>query len=263
MRSWGAPMDDGLPVPVTVTGVVDETPSIRTVLFDVEFPFSPGQFVMVWVPGVDEVPMALSSPRSVTVQRVGEASGALCDRSHGDRIGIRGPFGNGFPPGRRVLAIAGGTGAAPLLPLAMTGTVDTFLLGARTGPELLFRSVLGGLTNLLFSTDDGSAGTRGNVTALLSGLSMENFDSICVCGPELMMRAVLDVLAEQNALDRSFFALQRYMKCGLGICGSCAIDPAGLSVCRDGPVFSGSVLINSELGTYTRDASGIKRPFRP
>ena len=256
-------MDEGLPVPVTVTGVADETPTIRTIGFDVEFPFLPGQFVMVWVPGVDEVPMALSSSCSITVQRVGEASGALCDLVPGDRIGIRGPFGNGFPPGKHILAIAGGTGAAPLLPLARTGTVDAFLLGARTGRELLFRSVLECLTKLRVSTDDGSAGVRGNVMTILSGLSLEGFDSICVCGPDPMMRAVLDRLAGQGALDRSFFALQRYMKCGLGICGSCAIDPAGLSVCRDGPVFPGSVLINSELGRYTRDASGIKRPFGP
>lgn len=255
-------MGEGLPVPVTVTGVARETPTIRTVQFDVEFRFSPGQFVMVWVPGIDEVPMALSSPRSITVQKVGEASGALFDLFAGDRIGIRGPFGKGFPAGRHVLAIAGGAGAAPLLPLARTGNVDTFLLGARTGPELLFRQVLIDLTNLVMSTDDGSAGVRGNVVSLLSGLALEEFDSICVCGPELMMRAVLDRLAESGALDRSYFALQRYMKCGLGICGSCAIDPDGLSVCRDGPVFPGSVLINSELGTYSRDASGIKRPFR-
>ncbi len=255
-------MDEGLPIPVTVTGVVGETPTIRTIRFDREFLFSPGQFVMVWIPGIDEIPMALSSPRTITVQDVGEASGALCSLAPGDRIGIRGPFGNGFPRGSRVLAIAGGTGAAPLLPLAVTGTVDLFLLGARTSQELLFRTELQGMTRLSVSTDDGSEGAHGNVVTLLSTLSHEAFDTICVCGPELMMRAVLVHLAKTGGLDKSYFALQRYMKCGLGLCGSCVIDPSGLSVCRDGPVFGGNVLINSELGTYSRDASGIKRYFR-
>ncbi len=255
-------MDEGLPLIASITGVIDETPSIRTIRFDRDFRFTPGQFVMVWVPGVDEVPMALSSSSSITVQVVGEATNALCTLREGDRIGLRGPFGHGFPAGAKILAIAGGTGAAPLLPLALSGSVTAFLLGARTAPELLFRSALTRLTKLRISTDDGSAGTKGNVVSLLADLSLDEFDAICVCGPELMMRAVLDHLKESGALDRAYFALQRYMKCGLGVCGSCAIDPAGLSVCRDGPVFPGPLLINTELGNYARDASGTKKPFK-
>ncbi|HOS81810.1 MAG TPA: dihydroorotate dehydrogenase electron transfer subunit, partial [Methanolinea sp.] len=100
-------MSDGLPVPVRITRVVRETPSVATFAFDREFSFVPGQFVMVWVPGVDEVPMALSSPSSITVQRVGDATAALFRLGPGDSIGIRGPFGNGFPQKRRMLAVAG------------------------------------------------------------------------------------------------------------------------------------------------------------
>jgi len=106
-------MNEGMPVPARITRVIPETPSVATFEFDVEFSFTPGQFVMVWVPGVDEVPMALSSASSITVQRVGDATAALFRLGPGDSIGIRGPFGNGFPRGKKMLAVAGGVGAAP------------------------------------------------------------------------------------------------------------------------------------------------------
>src|SRR5512136_2992990 len=109
-------MADDLPVPVSILQVKKETSLIRTFVVDRSFAFSPGQFVMVWVPGVDEIPMALSSLNSITVQKVGDATSALFAMKPGDKLGIRGPFGNGFALGEKVLAVAGGVGAAPLLP---------------------------------------------------------------------------------------------------------------------------------------------------
>jgi dihydroorotate dehydrogenase electron transfer subunit len=240
----------------TVVEVVAETPSVTTLVLDRSFAFDPGQFVMVWVPGVDEVPMALSSPTSISVQRVGDATSALCALGPGDRLGVRGPYGRGFPPGGNVLAVAGGIGAAPLLPLAEAGRVSTFLLGARTAAELPFRGRLSAVTDLRLATDDGTAGHHGYVADLLGDLDVASFDAVCVCGPEPMMAAVRDRLAAAGALDRSFFSLHRYMKCGVGVCGSCAVDPDGLCVCRDGPVFPGPVVAASELGSHTRDACG-------
>ena len=131
-------MIEGLPVPVTIRQVKQETPSVRTFFFDTPFPLSPGQFVMVWVPGVDVIPMALSSPPSITVQRVGDATTALFSLLEGDQFGIRGPYGNGFPPFRNILAVAGGVGAAPLLPVIRAGGVKKCLLGARSSADLLF-----------------------------------------------------------------------------------------------------------------------------
>ena len=95
-------------VAVIITETIQETPSVMTFRFDREFPSEAGQFVMVWVPGVDEVPMALSSPNSITVQKVGDATAALFALDPGRRIGIRGPYGNGFPTTGRTLAVAGG-----------------------------------------------------------------------------------------------------------------------------------------------------------
>jgi len=249
-------------VAVTITETRAETPTVTTFWFDREFPSVAGQFVMVWVPGVDEIPMALSSDRSITVQKIGDATAALCSRGQGDRIGIRGPYGNGFPTTGRTLAVAGGIGAAPLYPLAKAGRVTTFLLGARTAAELPFRADLQECTDLHVATDDGSAGHHGFVPDLFDGLDLDRYDQICVCGPELMMKAVLDRLAPLEVLDRTFFSLHRYMKCGVGVCGSCCIDPEGICVCRQGPVFSGKRLIQSEFGDYSRNACGQRVSLR-
>lgn len=260
-RLWGAPMHEIPSVPVTVTRIVEETPTVRTFFFGKAFRARPGQFAMVWVPGVDEIPMALSSDSSITVQKVGDATGALFDLREGDMLGIRGPLGNGFTASGRILAVAGGIGAAPLLPLAREGSAETFLLGARTGDELVFRDSLPALTDVRIATDDGTAGHHGFVTGLLAKLDPAAYDAICVCGPEGMMVAVLRALDAAGVAGRGQFSLHRYMKCGVGICGSCCIDPSGLRVCRDGPVFSGDLLLESEFGAYARDASGRKKRF--
>ncbi len=254
-------MPDGLPTPVTIVRIKQETPTIRSFFFDRPFPFSPGQFVMVWVPGTDEIPMALSSENSITVQQVGDATEALFSLKKGAMLGIRGPFGNGFSKADRVLAIAGGVGAAPLLPLARADCVMTLLLGARTEKELLFLDQLDECTDVLIATDDGTFGQKGFVTQLMDDLNLAVYDRIAVCGPEVMMRAVLDRVDGKGLAASAEFSLHRYMKCGLGVCGSCCIDPSGLRVCRDGPVFTGDLLLKSEFGRYMRDASGRKRSF--
>jgi len=251
-------MHEQMPAGVTITEIVEETPSIRTFVFDREIAARPGQFVMVWVPGVDEIPMALSSPSSITVQKVGDATAALFAMREGDRIGIRGPYGNGFTVSGRTLAVAGGVGASPLLPLITTGQVDTFLLGARTASELLFADRIRDAATLMIATDDGTAGHHGFVTQLMSRVDLADFSHVCVCGPEVMMTAVLTVLDREGCAERGQFSLHRYMKCGVGLCGSCCTDPHGLRVCRDGPVFSGDVLLGSEFGRYARDASGSR-----
>ena len=108
-----------MPIISRITGIEEHSASVRTFHFDTPILFEPGQFVMVWIPGVDEIPMALSSGSSITVQRVGDATAALFRNVPGDRIGIRGPFGNGFSVHGRTLVIAGGIGAAPMLPLVL------------------------------------------------------------------------------------------------------------------------------------------------
>lgn len=247
-----------MPVVTTITAVIDETPTIKTFVFDELFNFKPGQFCMVWIPGVDEIPMAFSAANSITVMKVGDATSALFDLSAGDKIGIRGPFGNGFIPTGKVLAVAGGIGVTPLFTLAATGEVDTFVLGARTAEELVFTEDLENVSDLKIATDDGTRGTCGFVTDVLDQMNLGEYDSICVCGPEMMMKGVLERLIALGIEDRGQFSLHRYMKCGVGVCGSCCIDHEGLRVCRDGPVFTGDIIKNSEFAHYHREASGRK-----
>ena len=248
--------ESALPQIVTLTKVIDESPSIKTFIFDKVFDIRPGQFCMVWIPGVDEIPMAFSAANSITVMKVGDPTASLFELKEGDKIGIRGPFGNGFHPEGKTLAIAGGIGVTPLFTLAATGEVDTFILGARTKTELIFADELEKVTDLKIATDDGTFGYHGFVTGIMDQLDISEYDSICVCGPEMMMYGILKRLEEKGLAGRGQFSMHRYMKCAIGVCGSCCMDPNGYRVCKDGPVFSGEILLTGELGQHHRGPSG-------
>ena len=241
------------PVNAVIKKVVEETPSIKTFFFETSFELIPGQFMMVWIRGVDEIPMALSYENAITVQKVGPATSALFELEECDSVGIRGPFGTGFDIKKgHILLVAGGVGAAPLAPLAekagAKGIEITTLLGAKTKEEMLFRERFEEVGEVHVATDDGSEGLHGYVTQLLD--DEKKFSQIYCCGPEPMMKKVLDKVAPSKAQ----FSLHRYIKCGLGICGACCVD--GLRVCKDGPVFSGDVLKKSEFGVYRRNECG-------
>ena len=253
-----------LPLNATIVKITEESPSVKTFFFDLQFEtMEPGQFVMVWVRGVDEVPMGLSRKNSITVQKVGEATSKLFELKEGDSFGLRGPFGRGFSlssEGEKILIVAGGVGAAPLSPYAdaafEAGSEVHTILGARSVEDLLFEERFAEAGEVYVSTDDGSKGTKGFVTDVLKGLNLLAYDRIAVCGPEIMMASVFRLLEDRNVLEKAEFSLHRYFKCGIGVCGACCMDKSGLRVCKDGPVFSGVQLLDSELGKYTRDASG-------
>jgi dihydroorotate dehydrogenase electron transfer subunit len=253
-----------LPLNATIVKITEESPSVKTFFFDLQFEtMEPGQFVMVWVRGVDEVPMGLSRKNSITVQKVGEATSKLFELKEGDSFGLRGPFGRGFSlssEGEKILIVAGGVGAAPLSPYAdaalAAGSEIHTILGARSVEDLLFEERFAEAGEVYVSTDDGSKGTKGFVTDVLKGLNLLAYDRIAVCGPEIMMASVFRLLEDRNVLEKAEFSLHRYFKCGIGVCGACCMDKSGLRVCKDGPVFSGVQLLDSELGKYTRDASG-------
>jgi dihydroorotate dehydrogenase electron transfer subunit len=257
---------------VPVVDSAEETPRIRSLSFrdDLTAAAEPGQFGMVWAPGVDEVPMSLL-PRgkdgvvTIIVKERGKGTAALRGKKVGDLIGIRGPYGRGFTLTgvKRTLMIAGGTGAVPLLALlrrlASTRVECSFILGARTSQELLFKNEIELLSKdaegiVSITTDDGSAGTKGLATDETARLIRSRpFDHVYTCGPEVMMRRVLDLAAEARISSEA--GLERIFKCGSGICGSCCIGP--YMACKDGPVFSGEILrALPEFGKSTRDACG-------
>ena len=261
------------PVNATIIKIVDETPSIKTFFFDTHIPAGAGQFSMVWVRGVDEIPMSMPYTNGITVQKVGDATSALFALGVGDSVGLRGPFGNTFdiPDGARsILLIGGGVGAAPLAPLAeaakKNGIAVTTIIGARSASELVFQRRFEDAGKLIITTDDGSAGHHGFVTDLLDSdtldtVDLDGFDAICICGPEPMMVRILDIAVNNGVEAKTQFSLHRYFKCAIGVCGACCIDDEGLRVCKDGPVISGDRLVCSEFGKYKRDASSRKVYF--
>jgi dihydroorotate dehydrogenase electron transfer subunit len=231
----------------------------------------PGQFLMLWIPGIDEIPLSIMDVSnglvSVSVKQVGDATRHLHAMEAGATVGVRGPFGNSFTESRgRVLLVGGGTGTAPLLFLAKQLAAKTerlsFVEGAKTKDELLFIRELGGVCNeksLITTTEDGTYGLQCLVTQpLASLLDKERFDMIYTCGPEVMVKKIFE-LTEQRKLPIEA-SLERLMRCGIGLCGSCVIGK--YRVCRDGPVFNAAQLreVKDELGISKLGFDGSRIP---
>lgn len=231
---------------------------------------TPGQFIMVWIPGVDEVPMSLSAigpdgRSSITVAKVGEATEVLHKRKTGDILGIRGPYGNSFlPVSGNTMVVGGGTGLAPLAPLteelAELHARVALIAGAKAQDEILFldrtTTALSRIDGRVVAvTEDGSHGIKGLATDVAEQLlEKERFDMLYTCGPEEMMYKLF-LLAERYETPIQA-SLERLMRCAIGICGSCVIGK--FRVCRDGPVFSLKQLreVKEEFGRFGRGNTG-------
>lgn len=247
---------------VPLLEVARENHHTTTYRFRADFGGAAGQFIMVWIPGRDELPMALSylgPVKGITVHAYGEATKALAEFRPGDRIGVRGPYGNMFKlEGEKVLAVAGGTGMASIIAaiesFAQQGATVTTAVGARTAEELLFVNRASASGEVHVSTDDGSRGFHGFVPALTERLlEKHRFDQILTCGPERMMKLVVDMARTRDIKVQA--SLERYMKCGIGICDACAFDDK--LVCADGPVFTGAHLAGSrDFGAFRRTKDG-------
>jgi dihydroorotate dehydrogenase electron transfer subunit len=259
-----------LPQTVRIREIRDETRTIRTFVLDVEIPEAePGQFVMLWLPGVDEKPMSVAcpTPLTLTVARVGPFTTALCERRVDDQVGWRGPYGRGFSlhEDRPALLVSGGCGVGPLYFLATQAVArdipTTVALGARTALDLPYVEQFRTLgVDLILATDDGSLGYKGYVTDAIPQSAICNPQSIIyACGPEPMLVAV-HRLCRERAIPAQL-SLERYMKCGFGICGQCAMD--GYLVCQDGPVFDVEQLDGlRDFGHAHRSATGRRLPIR-
>lgn len=273
------PMVTDRPRIVPVEEIRRETPTIKSFIFRDEAcsKASPGQFVMVWIPGLDEVPMGLSTmgPRglsAITVKRVGEATAALHNLKGGDVIGVRGPYGNGFKlVTGNIMVVGGGIGVAPLAPLAerlaeAPPNRIIFIIGAAARNELLFLDrislnlfKIGG--KVMVATEDGSQGFRGLATDLADQMLREQkFDMVYACGREEMMKRMFQ-LAERHKSPLQM-SLERIIKCSVGLCGSCTIGK--YRVCRDGPVFFNEQLreVKDELGVFKRNHCGKRIIFQ-
>jgi dihydroorotate dehydrogenase electron transfer subunit len=257
------------PIVTKITNAETENKDVKTLLFDFPKKTVSGQFFMIWIPDIDEIPMSASyingDAKGVTFRRVGEATNALFDLKEGDKIGVRGPYGNGFQITEgRLLFVGGGTGVATLTPAVEEATgkniSSTVVLGVKNKDELFFEDRLKSCgAEVYVSTDDGSKGYKGLASDLAVELLNKNrYDSVLTCGPEIMMKKIMDA-----SKSISFQAsLERYMKCGIGLCGQCCLGK-GLRVCVEGPVLDSKTLRDVEdFGVYKRDASGRKVQFK-
>ena len=254
---------------VEIENIIEETPTVKTIYFR-DFLCAnaiPGQFLMIWIPNVDEVPMSLSTITSegltsITVAKVGEATKAIHELKIGDLFGIRGPFGKGFTISNgKTLVVGGGTGLAPLLPLTEklieAGSEITLIAGLKNSVEFPLRNRIQNLkrVRVLIATEDGSLGFKGTaVDVVRSIISEEEFDFIYACGRENMLFELYKLVKDLKANFEA--SLERYMRCGVGLCGSCCIGK--YLVCKDGPVFNKEMLmeIEEEFGKFRRDECG-------
>jgi len=223
----------------------------------------PGQFTMLYVFGVGEVPISVpydgvaGGPLVHTVRAVGAVTAAICASKPGAVLGVRGPFGNAWPleeaAGSDVVVVAGGIGLAPLRGavhrlIARRGEYGevAILYGSRTPADLLYRRELErwrsrfdlhvGVT--VDAADAGWRGRVGVVPKLVAGARFDPASTVAmVVGPEIMMRFTVEALLERGVpADRIYLSMERNMRCGVGHCGHCQLGPT--LICRDGPVYS-------------------------
>ncbi len=232
-----------LPQPAHIVQIVRENYRTVTFTFDLSWPDAgPGQFLMAWLPGLDEKPFSLlhNDPLQISVAAVGRFSRQIQQLHSGEQVWLRGPLGHGFQsqPGP-MIGIAGGYGVSPIHFLATwlrNRRERHVIIGARTARDLLFaeRFRAAGV-QVHLCTDDGSAGEMGVVTVPLNPLLAAMPDAtIYACGPTPMLEALAAICREQHRGCQ--LSWERYMRCGFGVCGSCARREDGWLACQDGPV---------------------------
>ncbi len=254
--------------PLRVASVLKETHDTFTLTVQPEngeplAGFAPGQFSMLYIFGIGEMPISISGDPYeegklvYTVRSVGKATNALVNRRPGDTIGVRGPFGTSWPVeearGKDVLIVAGGIGLAPLRPAIhhILRNRDDYvrlivLYGARSPKDLLYRKQLAEWgrqpdTQVLTTVDYGGVNWRGYVgvvTTLFKYVRLHpGRTTAMLCGPEIMMRYVIRELERRGLPDSDvYLSMERNMKCALGFCGHCQLGP--YFVCKDGPIFT-------------------------
>jgi NAD(P)H-flavin reductase len=253
--------------PVVIRRTIWENDDTFTLTLDLGgemsgFRFSPGQFNMVYVYGLGEAAVSISSdparPQLLdhTIHRVGLVTTSLAHKKRGDVIGIRGPFGSAWPVdvarGKDVCIASGGIGLAPLRPVLYTILKERsaygrviLLYGGRSPLDLLYRVELEKWANeydveVLVTVDRGDSSWKGHigvVTSLFQYIKLDARATVAyVCGPEIMMKYTVDELERRGVpTEQVFLSMERNMKCAVGFCGHCQMGPT--FICKDGPVY--------------------------
>jgi dihydroorotate dehydrogenase electron transfer subunit len=277
------------PVATKILKIVEENQYVKSFyLSEIESKIitknaKPGNFLMLWIPGPkdskiqvnphfdisDNIPMSISDCDNdilrITVRSSGKTTDELHKYSENDLVGIMGPFGRGFVlEGQNILLVGGGIGIAPLSFLAKTARKEKkniyLIIGAKTKKELLLTKEMEKFCNEVYiTTDDGTKGIKGFAPDIVEKIcDLHHIDYIYSCGPEIMMKKILDISLKKNIPAQ--FSLERYMHCGIGICGFCSIND--FYVCKDGPIFYSDELKDiSDFGYRSRKPSGISKTF--
>ena len=258
-----------LPLAATVQKIISENEQIKTFIvafqdnaYNEKFTYEPGQFMMVSMPHYGEAPISISSTPSrpgtihLSVRKAGGLTEAMHKLKEGDYLGLRGPYGRPFPMdiiGNNILFVAGGIGLAPLrsvIDFSLDRGTDTdkksVLYGSRTPSDIAFKDDIQGWQKhpgvscrlTVDQAEDGWSGSIGVVTTLLEDIDFDP-ESGCamLCGPPIMIKFTLAKLLEIGfPPEKIWTTMERYMKCGVGLCGHCHLDDK--LVCVDGPVFN-------------------------
>jgi len=254
------------PIKAKVTDIIKETPTIKTFAVKPETPvsFETGQFMELAVPGLGEAPFTPSSNPAVkdamelTIMNVGTVTSRLHELKKGDMVGIRGPYGKGYPldefKNREILIVGGGVGLAPLrsLILALSNDIDNYKkvvikYGARSPQDIVYKNEVKEWArdkrlNVELTVDKGDKTWKGNVglitTLLKKNMGVDIKDSIAiVCGPPIMMKFTAFKLIDLGYEDKDMYlSMEKNMSCGIGKCGHCRIG--SYYACKDGPVFT-------------------------
>lgn len=252
-------------IPAVIENIIEETPTIKTFVVrpEIEIPFQTGQFVELSVPGIGEAPFTPSSNPNIkermeiTIMNVGRVTKILHQMKPGSRIGIRGPYGKGYPlkdfEGKEILIVGGGVGLAPLRSLlfALFNEIDKYKkivvrYGARTPKDIVYKYHIPEWAqkekvDLVTTVDTGDETWKGNVglvTTILKDLPISLNNSVSVvCGPPIMMKFTTFKLLEIGFQPKDIYlSMEKNMSCGIGKCGHCRIDK--YYVCQHGPVFT-------------------------
>ena len=253
------------PIKAEITEVISETPTIKTIRVEPKEPitFETGQFIELTIPGIGEAPFTPSSRPTIkdimeiTIMNVGKVTEKVHELKKGDIVGVRGPFGKGYPinrfKGKEILVVGGGCGFAPIRSL-MYEFLDRsgefkklfFRGGCKTPQELLYQGEIADWAkrkdlDLKLTVDKGDSGWKGNVgvvTTILDGVEMDYESGIAiVCGPPIMMKFSTKKLIEMGFKEENIYlSMEKNMSCGIGKCGHCRIGT--YYVCKDGPVFT-------------------------
>jgi dihydroorotate dehydrogenase electron transfer subunit len=248
-----------IPQMLEITDVVREGKGQKSFFFRHSINCKPGQFIMAWLPGFDEKPMAVSyhskNEFAFTSNTIGMFTKKLDSLKKGNKLGVRGPYGTCFSAKQNACVVAGGVGIASVSTLIDKLKNPIVIYGARSKQHLIYMKRYKN-KNMHITTDDGSFGRKGFTTDILKEvLQNKKIKIVYTCGPEIMMKKVFD-LCEKHKVECEA-SLERYMACGFGICGKCMINDK--ICCVDGPVFSSRQLRQMpEFGNFARLKSGRK-----